>query len=233
MQYGPGYASQPASSSSAAFNFNQLPYVGSAQPVLPSPLGAPQPSPSQGHDPSATQEFLPTPHTTEGSFDDRFIQPERQEFVSDVQLTLNESPGIEFADQPSAIFDQADREDWEIPLSDDDVSMGESDDEILEVRDPRIGALIASQLEGPMSGFGTRMRSFSAYADTGLLTAYFPSAQTSPLTDPRTATVFWHFVNVTGPSMSLYERHPMDHSRLAESRPAPIAGHNIWTCKYY
>jgi len=51
------------------------------------------------------------------------------------------------------------------------------------------------------------------------------------LNDPHTAAIFWYFVNMTGPSMSLYERHPFDPSPMFQGAPVPKARRHIWTCK--
>lgn len=77
----------------------------------------------------------------------------------------------------------------------------------------------------------TRMRTFSAYAEGHTLTSYIPTPSLSGLSDPQTLSVFRHFIYVTGPSMSLYERHPFDHSKVSPDVPIPQSGQNIWTCK--
>ncbi|KAL5594690.1 uncharacterized protein BROUX77_008037 [Berkeleyomyces rouxiae] len=87
-----------------------------------------------------------------------------------------------------------------------------------------------------MPALATQIRSFSFYAnDENVLASYTPSPHNSPLNDPNTASVFFHFVNITAFAMSLYERHPLDHARfVAEveainlARQAP-PGHNIWS----
>lgn len=77
----------------------------------------------------------------------------------------------------------------------------------------------------------TRMRTFSAYAEGHTLTSYIPTPSLSGLSDPQTLSVFRHFIYVTGPSMSLYERHPFDHSKVSPDVPIPQSGQNIWTCE--
>lgn len=78
----------------------------------------------------------------------------------------------------------------------------------------------------------TRLRTFSAYAEGHTLTSYIPTPSLSGLPDPQTLAVFRHFIYVTGPSMSLYERHPFDHSKVSSDIPIPQSGQNIWTCKW-
>jgi hypothetical protein len=122
---------------------------------------------------------------------------------------------------------------WEYEdTGDSDELMGDSDEEIdtIKPQEANVGTIMATNMEGPLEGFGTRLRAFSTYVDDSTLTTYIPSAQSSPLNDTKTAAVFWHFVNVTGPSMSLYERHALDHSRFDQDGSVQKAGHNIWTC---
>jgi hypothetical protein len=122
---------------------------------------------------------------------------------------------------------------WE---SDDEASMAESDDDAvmkhhlvhLEAND--LGVQIARRLEPHHDVYGVRIRSFAGMADQNILDTYYPSSSNSPLNDSQTAAVFWYFVNVTGNSMSLYERHPFDPTRLFEGQPVPKARRHIWTC---
>lgn len=119
---------------------------------------------------------------------------------------------------------------------DDDASMAESEDDLapdqmehLQAND--LGAIVARHLPNrPFDDFGTQLRTFSNFADANVLSNYFPSSLNSPLTDAQTASVFWYFVNVTGPSMSLFERYPVDPSPIFEGRPVPRSRQHIWTC---
>lgn len=122
--------------------------------------------------------------------------------------------------------------------SDDDASMAESEDEIghdnhalhLETND--LGLQVAKRIGAPFDVYGTQMRTFCTFED-GVLDTYLPSSNSSPLNDPQTAAVFWYFVNVTGPSLSLYERHPFDPSQMFHGQPVPKVMQHIWTCEYW
>ncbi len=123
--------------------------------------------------------------------------------------------------------------------SDDDASMVESEDEDepedearhLESND--LGVIVARRLPNRhVDIFGTRMRTFSNFADANVLSTYIPSSLNSPLTDAQTAAVFWYFVNVTGPSMSLFERRPVDPTPIFQGQPVPRSRQHIWTCKF-
>lgn len=122
--------------------------------------------------------------------------------------------------------------------SDDDASMADSDDGAhlasqtghLESND--LGVLVAQKLHGPPDIFGTQMRTFSNFGDENALDTYIPTSTNSPLNDAQTASVFHYFVNVTGPSMSLYERHPFDPSPMFQGQPVPKARQHNWTCTF-
>lgn len=119
--------------------------------------------------------------------------------------------------------------------SDDEASMIDSDDEtapdnhLVHLKSNDLGMELARRLEPHLDAYGVRIRSFAAFADGNILDTYTPSSASSPLNDPQTAAVFWHFVNVTGQSMSLYERQPFDPTSLFEGRPIPQQRPHIWT----
>ncbi|KAL2159848.1 hypothetical protein VTH06DRAFT_1981 [Thermothelomyces fergusii] len=120
--------------------------------------------------------------------------------------------------------------------SDDEASMADSGDEDaqpdphllhLESNDP--GIEVARRLEPHHDLYGVRIRSFGGIADQNILDTYAPSSASSPLNDSQTATVFWYFVNVTGQSMSLYERHPFGPTPIFHGHPVPKQRQHIWT----
>lgn len=121
--------------------------------------------------------------------------------------------------------------------SDDEASMADSDDEAIP--DPHIthlesndlGVQVARRLELHHDVYGVRIRSFAGFAEDNVLDTYMPSSASSPLNDSQTAAVFWYFVNVTGQSMSLYERHPFDPTPMFEGQPVPKHRQHIWTCQ--
>ena len=135
--------------------------------------------------------------------------------------------------QASYIAPATEDEYW---YSDDDASMGESDDEFgaeqhtANLASNDLGVLVAKRLHTPFDMYGTQVRSFHTFADDNILATYTPSSTNSPLNDAQTAAIFWYFVNVTGPSMSLYERHPFDPSPMFQGEPVPKTKQHIWTC---
>jgi hypothetical protein len=65
-----------------------------------------------------------------------------------------------------------------------------------------------------------------------MLSTYVPSSQASPLRDTTTARIFSHFINVVGPSISMFERHPANPSILFQGQPVHESQQHLWTCKY-
>ncbi|KAI1775232.1 hypothetical protein F4818DRAFT_43188 [Hypoxylon cercidicola] len=122
-------------------------------------------------------------------------------------------------------------EEWEYQASDDE-SMAESDDVAINEQhgSSEFNEVVAFQRpDQSFDMFGTETRTFSAFAPESFLATYEPSASNSPLNDSQIAAVFWHFVNVTGPSISLYERHPFDPTPIFVGQPIPKARQHIWT----
>lgn len=74
------------------------------------------------------------------------------------------------------------------------------------------------------------LRSFTAFLnEPNVLATYRPTATASPLMDPQTARVFCHFVTSTGPSLSIYERHPNNPSVMFTGSPVPPSQQALWT----
>ncbi|KAI0387578.1 hypothetical protein F5Y04DRAFT_7692 [Hypomontagnella monticulosa] len=122
-------------------------------------------------------------------------------------------------------------EEWEYPVSDNE-SMAESDDVPISERRGSLdlneyGVVSFQRFDQPFDTFGTQTRMFATFAPD--LATYEPSPANSPLNDKQIAAVFWHFVNVTGPSISLYERHPLDPSTIFQGQPIPKERQHIWT----
>ncbi|KAI0161666.1 hypothetical protein GGR52DRAFT_133325 [Hypoxylon sp. FL1284] len=121
-------------------------------------------------------------------------------------------------------------EEWENDFP-EDASMCESDDVSINERRASLDfrELGVAAFQGPYDMFGTETRTFSSFAPESFLVTYEPSPVNSPLNDRKIAAVFWHFVNVTGPSISLYERHPHDPTPIFAGQPIPKARQHIWT----
>ncbi|KAI9371485.1 hypothetical protein BJX61DRAFT_22314 [Aspergillus egyptiacus] len=72
-------------------------------------------------------------------------------------------------------------------------------------------------------------RHFTTYLnEPNVLASYQPSFSSSPLNNPKTARIFLHFIHSTGPSLSVFERHPIDPSTMLGS-PVPLGQQGLWT----
>ncbi|OLN95538.1 putative transcriptional regulatory protein C15D4.02-like protein 1 [Colletotrichum chlorophyti] len=229
LQYGQGFPAQhPGLESPSSLEFNQFGYgehIVSSSSSMVSPIS---PAQFQGQV-GGSQSTLVSPHTDDGTFTSMQVDPWRVRRTSNAWVEGGHAPprasNVVRGDNAAA------DEEIEHVYSDDDISMPDSEDATGDLmgEESAYGQLVQSRNDGPWDGFGTRVRTFSAFAEETILTSYIPTPNTSPLNDDRTAALFWHFINVTGPSMSLYERHPFDHSKLSNNQSVPKAGHNIWT----
>lgn len=74
-----------------------------------------------------------------------------------------------------------------------------------------------------------QLRTFTTYLnEPNILTSYSPTFGSSPLNNPKTARIFLHFIHSTGPTLSVFERHPIDPSTMLGS-PVPMAQQGLWT----
>lgn len=73
-----------------------------------------------------------------------------------------------------------------------------------------------------------QLRSFTTYLnEPNVLASYRPTLGSSPLNNPKTARIFAHFIHSTGPSLSIFERHPTDSSIILGA-PVPSAQQGLW-----
>ncbi|KIW05887.1 uncharacterized protein PV09_03082 [Verruconis gallopava] len=71
-------------------------------------------------------------------------------------------------------------------------------------------------------------RRYDTFLYSGMLDHYRAEEHANPLGNPKTARLFAHFIFATGPSLSIFERHPRNPSALFNETPS---GHQqgIWT----
>jgi hypothetical protein len=127
------------------------------------------------------------------------------------------------------VFDKSDDE-MGLDESDRDTQadFGKTHEDHLQNND--LGIAVALQASQDMQE--QRLRTYHSFLDgPNILTSYQPSARSSPLNDSTAARIFYHYVNVTGPSISLYERHPANPSLMFQGRPIPRSQQHIWACK--
>ena len=84
-------------------------------------------------------------------------------------------------------------------------------------------ALAASQDDRALRSYTTFLH------EPNVLSNYHPTYTASPLMDSITARVFCHFITATGPSISIYERHPTNPSVMFTGAPVPSSQQALWT----
>ncbi|KAF2019271.1 hypothetical protein BU24DRAFT_341519 [Aaosphaeria arxii CBS 175.79] len=117
---------------------------------------------------------------------------------------------------------------------DDDYYDVQSDEEMLDREDKSDDAVMLSQdfslihrIQGESTSDLT-VRSYNAFIYEGILTTYRAEYVANPLKNPKTARVFAHFIHVTGPSLSIYERNPRNPTSIFEG-PVPPSQQSLWT----
>lgn len=74
-----------------------------------------------------------------------------------------------------------------------------------------------------------QLRTFSAHLnEPNILASYRPTFGSSPLNNPRTAKIFAHFVHSVGPSISVFERHPVEIPTVLGTN-IPASRQGLWT----
>lgn len=72
-------------------------------------------------------------------------------------------------------------------------------------------------------------RRYDTFIYNGMLDHYRVEEVANPLRNPATARVFAHFIAVTGPSLSIFERHPRNTSVLFNEGHVPSSQQGLWT----
>ncbi|KAH7382487.1 hypothetical protein DE146DRAFT_681522 [Phaeosphaeria sp. MPI-PUGE-AT-0046c] len=118
---------------------------------------------------------------------------------------------------------------------DDDYWDVQSDEEMLDMQDAgHENALLVSKEFNTIRRIHQEQtnelaaRRHDAFLYDGLLTNYKPEYAASPLRNPKTARVFAHFIHVTAPSVSIWERNPRNPTMIFEGT-LPVAQQAIWT----
>jgi hypothetical protein len=74
-----------------------------------------------------------------------------------------------------------------------------------------------------------QIRRYDTFLQEGMLERYRVEWHANPLRNPATARVFAHFISATGPSMSPFERNPVNSSVLFTDGSVPLAQQGLWT----
>lgn len=106
-----------------------------------------------------------------------------------------------------------------------------SSDQYMKSNDLGIQVVVAMKNGQPFHD--SHLRSVTSFISRpDMLATYVPSPQSSPLSDPMTARIFCHFVSVTGPCISMFERHPANPALIFQGQPVPASQQHMWTCEY-
>lgn len=112
---------------------------------------------------------------------------------------------------------------------DDDGDIAESDD---EQPDPQgLMASASFHMAWPYPRDGTQVRTFSVFAQEQALYEYMSYAPNSELQSQAMRTIFRHFVTVTGPSMSLYDRDCSQSEEPGHFDANAELGNYLFSCK--
>lgn len=74
-----------------------------------------------------------------------------------------------------------------------------------------------------------QVRRYDTFIYEGILDHYRVEEVANPLRNPATARVFAHFISATGPSLSIFERHPRNTSVLFTEGRVPLSQQGLWT----
>jgi hypothetical protein len=74
-----------------------------------------------------------------------------------------------------------------------------------------------------------QIRRYDTFLQDNMLAHYRVEWHANPLKNPATARVFAHFISATGPSLSVFERHPVNSSVLFTEGNVPLAQQGLWT----
>ncbi|RMX87107.1 hypothetical protein D0868_15039, partial [Hortaea werneckii] len=138
---------------------------------------------------------------------------------------------IPISDEPTHILSQA-----AVETLDDDYYDVQSDEEM----GPDTAALMrpGDNEQQALSGIlnsnhinipELQMRRYDTFIYAGMLDHYRVEEHANPLRNPATARVFAHFIAVTGPSLSIFERHPRNTSVLFTEGHVPTSQQGLWT----
>ena len=145
------------------------------------------------------------------------------------QLLLSGFGGHDHA-SPTQVLDEA-----AVECEDDDYWDVQSDEEMLDREDePSEDMAVLSRdysLIRRIHFENTNelaVRRYDAFIYDGILTHYKPEHVANPLKNPKTARVFAHFIHITGPSLSIFERNPRNPSSVFDG-PTPSSLQSLWT----
>ncbi|EUC43131.1 hypothetical protein COCMIDRAFT_101691 [Bipolaris oryzae ATCC 44560] len=151
--------------------------------------------------------------------------------VSHPQLLLSGFGGEDHA-SPTQVLDEAaveyeDDDYWDVHSDEDMIDAETGEDENALLTSQEFSAIRRIHLENSNE---LGIRRYDAFLYDGLLSHYKPEYAASPLRNPKTARVFAHFIHVTAPTLSIFERNPRDPTLIFEGATPP-SQQGLWTYK--
>ncbi|KAL6710947.1 hypothetical protein ACN47E_006822 [Coniothyrium glycines] len=175
------------------------------------------------HDMTPDVKYMPQP-----VLDRTITVPQGQR--PEPRLPLHDSSGDDIASPTQMLYDAA------VENEDDDYWDVQSDEDMPDAdidQDDQAALLASADFSNirrihneHFSELG--IRRYDAFLYDGLLTHYKPEHAASPLRNPKTARVFAHYIHVTGPALSIYERIPRNSTSIFEDG-TPISQQGLWT----
>lgn len=118
---------------------------------------------------------------------------------------------------------------WGLDMLDDEASLPDSDDDLPDVR----GNLLPIKSMVPERWTVSAVDSsiFSAFAQNDDVLAHMETPYSSEFWASGLTTIFMHFINVTGPGISIFEGDISCASERARSGTTAGSGQSLWSCK--
>ncbi|KAM0458157.1 hypothetical protein ACHAPV_001530 [Trichoderma viride] len=116
---------------------------------------------------------------------------------------------------------------WEPDLLDDEASIPDSDDDMPDIRRnlPPIKNMVSERWTLNAAGASI----FSAFAQNDDVLAYMETPYSAEYWTSGLNMVFMHFINVTGPGISIFEGNISCASERGKSRTAAGSGQSLWS----
>ncbi|KAL8816195.1 MAG: hypothetical protein Q9223_004755 [Gallowayella weberi] len=112
---------------------------------------------------------------------------------------------------------------FDVNSDDDDRDPGQS---MPDATPSNLGLMLAISANQANGG----VRSLTNFLnEPNILSSYRPPYSASPLMDPQIARVFCHFVTATAPTLSLFNRHPVNPSVMFTGAPVPPFQRSLFT----
>lgn len=125
--------------------------------------------------------------------------------------------------RPVTTVDDREDDDWDVDSEDDNYDLY---GHLAGAAPSDLGLMVA--ISANQNDKNTRSL-YSFLNEPNVLSTYYPAYAASPLLDPQTSRIFCHFVTATGPTLSIYERHPANPSIMFTGHPVPFSQRSLWT----